>query len=296
VRIKNLFIFLILAGTVPFIISCKTLPKDQAEMVTLKYPVVFVHGSGARDKTFGLFNHWGRIPKYLAEHGVTVHYGGADAWGSIESNAEQLKKTIAKILEEENAEKVNIIAYSKGGLDARYLISALDTDDMVASLTTIATPHHGVRAMNLTVKTPDGLYRFISFFANGWCKMFGDKTPDFFEGSRQLSAIRCSEFNELYPDKEGVYYQSYAAQMKYFFSDLAFIIWNPIIQMTDGANDGLVPVESAKWGNFRGVVMSQGIFGVSHTGIKGSLKIKYKGVDIPELHLTILKELAEQGF
>jgi len=287
---------LILAGAIPFIVSCTTLPKNNDEMVTLKYPVLFVHGAGARDKAFGSINHWGRIPEYLSAHGVRIYYGGTDAWGSIESNAAILKNTIANVLEEEETEKVNIIAHSRGGLEARYLISALDMDDAVASLTTIATPHHGVKIMNITLKTPNGLYRFIAFFVNGWCKMFGDKTPDFFTSSRQLSEISCAEFNEQNPDKDGVYYQSYAAQMKYFFSDAVFILLNPIIRMTDGVNDGLVPVESAKWGNFRGVVTAQGVFGISHTGIKGSPKIRYKGVNIADLYLTIVKELAEQGF
>jgi len=287
---------LILAGTIPFIVSCTTLPKGNNEMVTLKYPVLFIHGVGARDKSMELSKHWGRIPKYLTDHGVVVYYGATDAWGSIESNATILTDTIAKVLEKEKTEKVNIIAHSRGGLESRYLISTLDMGDVVASLTTISTPHYGVKAMNITVKTPDGIHRFFSFFVNGWYKMLGDKTPDYFTGSRQLSEIICTEFNEHNPDKDDIYYQSYAAQMKYFFSDLGFILWNPILKLTDGDNDGLVPVESAKWGNFRGVITTQGVFGVSHTGVKGSLKIKYKGVNVPELYLTIVKELSEQGF
>src|SRR6185436_14907353 len=40
-------------------------------------------------------------------------------------------------------DRVNIIAHSMGGVDARYAISKLGLDSRVASLTTIGTPHRG---------------------------------------------------------------------------------------------------------------------------------------------------------
>ncbi|MDR1278247.1 MAG: hypothetical protein LBK02_05810, partial [Treponema sp.] len=252
--------------------------SNDIEKINLKYPVVLIHGAGFRDKTLGFINYWGRIPKHLSEHGITVYYGGTDAWGSIEYNAGTIKDTIINILKEANAEKVNIIAHSRGGLESRYLISTLKMDYAVASLTTISTPHHGVKAMNIAVETPDGLYKFASFFVNGWFKILGDKKPDYFTSSRQISELYSVEFNEQNPDNENVYYQSYAAKMKYFFSDFNFIIMNPVIQMTDGDNDGLCPVDSAKWGDFKGLVTSQGVFGISHAGIIDTYKVKYKGV------------------
>ena len=48
-----------------------------------------------------------------------------------------------QVLAETGAEKVNIIAHSKGGLDSRYAISCLGMDKYVATLTTINTPHYG---------------------------------------------------------------------------------------------------------------------------------------------------------
>jgi triacylglycerol lipase len=275
--------------------GAKMISVDDIGKIDLKYPIVLIHGAGFRDKTLGFINYWGRIPKHLSKHGITVYYGGTDAWGSIEYNAETIKNTIINILNESNAEKVNIIAHSRGGLESRYLISTLKMDYAVASLTTISTPHHGVKAMNIAVETPDGLYKFVSFFVNGWFKILGDKKPDYFTSSRQISELYSFEFNEQNPDNENVYYQSYAAKMKYFFSDFNFIIMNPFIQMTDGDNDGLCPVDSAKWGDFKGLVTSQGAFGISHAGIIDTYKVKYKGVDILNLYLEIAKKLSEKG-
>ncbi|MCL2800460.1 MAG: hypothetical protein FWD28_01700 [Treponema sp.] len=262
----------------------------------LKYPVLFIHGSGFRDKTLGFINYWGRIPKLLSKNGAAVYYAGTDAWGSIEKNASTAKQKIEFILEKEKTQKVNIIAHSRGGLEARYLISTMNMGSAVASLTTISTPHFGVKAMNLAVFVPDGLYKFCSFFVDLWFRILGDKNPDFFTSSRQLSEKFCTGFNLSNPDNNEVYYQSYASMMKYFFSDLIFILLHPFITASDGDNDGLCPVDSARWGDFKGVITTKGIFGISHCGVIDLYRINYKGIKIPQFYLDIVKGLSERGF
>ena len=84
----------------------------------LKFPVLLVHGMGFRDNKH--INYWGRIPKKLEEIGCKVYYGNQDSNGKIESNGEQLAKRIKEIIDETGAEKINVIAHSKGGLDMRY--------------------------------------------------------------------------------------------------------------------------------------------------------------------------------
>jgi triacylglycerol lipase len=260
----------------------------------LKYPVLMVHGCGFRDKTLGI-NYWGRIPKQMEKNGIKVYYGGTDAWGAVENNAQKIKEVIENIVKEHGVEKFNVIAHSRGGLEVRYLISSLKLSSMIASLTTISTPHRGVKAMNIALYFPDGLYKFVSFFINLWSRISGDKNPDFYKSSRQLSERECTEFNKINIDVQSVYYQSYAAKMKHCFSDLLFIVMNPFLKITDGENDGLCPVESAKWGNFRGIITTEGKFGISHSGIVDAYRIKYKGVDIPKLYLSILEDLERNG-
>jgi triacylglycerol lipase len=261
----------------------------------LAYPILLVHGAGFRDKTLGFIDYWGRIPKTFSKNGVKVYHGGTDAWGSIEENAETLKKKINAILSETKTDKVNIIAHSRGGLETRYLISTMNMSHAVASLTTISTPHHGVRAMNIAVELPTGLYKSCAFFVNIWFRILGDKKPDFFTSSRQLSEKYSIGFNECNPDKEGVYYQSYTAMMKYFFSDITFMTMHPFIKLTDGDNDGLCPVESAKWGDFKGIITTKGIFGISHCGIIDLYKVNYKGLNILDFYLGIVGELSKRG-
>ncbi|MDR1239604.1 MAG: hypothetical protein LBK27_05795 [Treponema sp.] len=271
-------------------------PMEKNEQnIVLKYPVLLVHGSGFRDKNLGM-NYWGRIPAEMEKKGIKIYYGGTDAWGSIENNACLLKTTIENITGKNGVEKINIIAHSRGGLEARYLISSLHLHNSIASLTTISTPHRGVKAMNAALYIPDFIYKFVAFFINLWCKISGDKNPDFYRSSRQLSERECSEFNKTNGDKAPVYYQSYAAKMKYFFSDILYLLLNPFLMITDGENDGLCPVHSAEWGNFKGTITTEGKFGISHSGIIDTYRIKYKGIDIPKFYISILEDLSQSGY
>ena len=168
-----------------------------------RYPVIMLHGIGFRDLQY--FNYWGRIPKELVRNGAIVYYGHQEAWGTIENNAAIIKETIHKVLEENHCDKVNIIAHSKGGLDARYLISGLHMEDQVASLTTISTPHRGSELLNILNKLPDSIYRMVSSLFDLTYRRMGDQHPDCYHASKQLSSEFCQEFNEKYPDSPKVY-------------------------------------------------------------------------------------------
>ena len=125
---------------------------------SLRYPVLLVHGMGFRDDQ--PIGYWGRIPRVLESAGCRIFYGNQDSNASIETNGAHLARRIDEILAETGAEKVNIIAHSKGGLDARYAISTLGMGDRVASLTTMSTPHHGSKTVDLLLRVPDCLVRF----------------------------------------------------------------------------------------------------------------------------------------
>ena len=95
----------------------------------LTYPVLLVHGMGFRDdKRVG---YWGRIPKELKSLGCQVFYGNQDSNADIETNGKFLAQRIDEIIRETGAEKVNIIAHSKGGLDSRYALEMVKGGDVM---------------------------------------------------------------------------------------------------------------------------------------------------------------------
>jgi len=266
-----------------------------------KYPFVLIHGAGFRDRKF--LNYWGRIPNALKGHGCQVFYGNQDSWATIENNAIVIKETIERIMTENKVEKVNLIAHSKGGLESRYIISSLDMSDKIASLTTIATPHHGSKTMDLICKLPKVLFRLVSVFANLWFRILGDKKPDFQNVCQQFTTQFARQFNSENPDSSDVFYQSYAAVMRNSFSDMFLFIPHFVVNLIEGKSDGLVTPESAAWANFRGILRGATNRGISHADevdirrMRLSRKKSFGEVnDICDIYCEIVAELKSLGY
>ena len=268
--------------------------RVDSQICATKYPLVMVHGIGFRDLKY--INYWGRIPKELIRNGATMYYGNQEACGTIEYNASDMKSRILEIINETGCEKVNIIAHSKGGLDARYLISSLGMSDYVASLTTMASPHHGSMVIDSVLKLPKFLLKGYASLVNKFHRSTGDKNPDFYKALCQFSTAFSKQFNEGNPDMQGVYYQSYTSVMKGFFSDSLLCIPYFIVKLKEKENDGLVSPESAKWGEFKGVIRNKYRRGISHGDIIDLKREDYKGFDIIEKYVEMVTELRQKGF
>ena len=259
-----------------------------------RYPIVLVHGVGFRDLRY--FNYWGRIPKLLRKNGAVLYYGNQEAWGTVEANAADLKAAVQAVQREQGCEKVNIIAHSKGGLDSRYMISVLGMADSVASLTTISTPHHGSRVIDRVVHMPEGLYARIARLVNASFTRLGDKKPDFYAASHQFTTAYAENLRRIAPDMPGVYYQSFTSVMRGPLSDCILTVPYCILRPLLGENDGLVDVESAKWGEFRGVFRSTGRRGISHGDMIDLHRDDYRGFDVAACYVDIVSELKQKGF
>ena len=268
--------------------------RVDSDLCATRYPLLLVHGIGFRDLRY--FNYWGRIPRELKRNGAVIYYGNQEALGTIAYNAEDIRKRILQIREETGAEKVNIIAHSKGGLDARCAITTLGMSPYVASLTTMNTPHRGCRFVDYACRLPEGFYRFVAGCFDRTFARFGDKSPDFYTATHQFATEASVRFNEETPDMPGVYYQSYTSKMRNPFSHLLLSIPYCMIRPLEGANDGLVSVESAKWGEFRGVFSNRRLRGISHGDIIDLTRQDYRSFDVLETYVRIVAELKERGF
>ncbi len=69
-----------------------------------------------------------------------------------------------------------------------------------------------------------------------------------------------------------------------------------MIKPLEGENDGLVSVESAKWGEFKGVFSNTRTRGISHGDIIDLKREDYKNFDVIETYVRIVEELKERGF
>lgn len=260
------------------------------------YPLLLVHGVFFRDSRF--LNYWGRIPAALIKNGAAVYYGEQESAASVASCAAQLAERIREICGATGCEKVNIIAHSKGGLDARYAISQLGMAPYVASLTTVNTPHNGcVFAEYLLNKAPETLRRLVSNTYNKTLLRFGDKQPDFLSAVENLTASRCDALNRSLPDAEGVYYQSVGSKLKKatggkFPLNLSY----HLVHHFDGENDGLVALPAMEWGERFVRVSAPGERGVSHGDMIDLNRENIPGFDVREFYVKLVSELKEMGF
>lgn len=262
-----------------------------------KYPIVLVHGIFFRD--WQHLNYWGRIPRSLQACGATLYYGGQQSSAPVAKSAQEVKARVMAVLEETGAEKVNIIAHSKGGLDSRYAISQLGLAPYVASLTTVNTPHRGcIFAQHLLDTLPQWMKDFVERKYNAIFHTLGDEAPDFMGGVQDLASGACAAFNETNPDAEGVYYQSIMSTMSSPRS-AAFPLnftWRLVKKYDKEPNDGLVSLSSAQWGTYLGEYTTKGKRGVSHGDVIDLMREDIPGYPVRQVYIDLVKGLREKGF
>ena len=266
----------------------------------MKYPILFVHGMGFRDRKHPCY--WGRVPKAFEARGYQVFFAGQNSSDTVEANAAVVAKRIDEVIAQTGAEKLNIIAHSKGGLEARYAISVLGKAKYVASLTTISTPHHGSKTVDLLKYVPDFLIRLCckGFDLGFW--IMGDKKPDTYGSISIFRTAAAAEFNRRVPDDPDIYYQSYGFIMKKPTSDMVMCVQNMFVKMIEGDNDGLLPPDAVKWGDFRGVFTGNSNRGISHCDEVDMRRCRLTrkqgdGIsDMVDFYLGVAGELEEKGF
>jgi len=264
---------------------------ERFDNLSLKYPVILAHGIAMRDRGTILIP-WGRIPRILRENGVETYLGNTDAWGTIESNAEFLKKTVDKILNETRKEKVNIIAHSKGGLDSRYMIWKYDYGNKVASLTTISTPHNGAVLADMILNLKSVHTKATEKSLEDLSKLYNDLYPDIYTAGYDLTTAKMKEFNKIVTMDDRVYYQSIYSIMNNAADDLFFTASYNLIKKEAGGNDGLVSEYSARWGN--NITKVEG--GISHGQIIDIMGKDLFDMKIPNIYLRIVNDLKNKGF
>lgn len=196
------------------------------------------------------------IPAFLRSHGYRVLQPQVSSMGHVHERASQLREQIAAWDELEPGERIIVIGHSMGGLDTRWMISNLGGDELVSSLVTIASPHYGTCLADTVV---DGLNPVEKYYHRldsiGW----------------SIRALNCltrsfmrEEFNPNCLDSPDVDYVSVTGVTE---SHKATRMIRPLVNILyreEGINDGLVSVESSKWGRYVGVYELDHIAQINH--------------------------------
>ncbi len=294
-RTARIILFILISFMTASPGGCSSAKGTQGDYCATLYPVVLVHGIAFRDRTLFL-KYWGPIPGKLEERGAKVFMGGQEAYGAIEDNAKTLKKNILEILNKTGRAKVNIIAHSKGGLDARYMISRLGMADRVAVLTTLATPHRGSATADMIIKgLPDK--KLAGALIDLYARLIGDRRPMSLKAGKELTVEHMTRFNREVPDAKGVYYQSWGAAIDGSYPNPLWKAMMELLYEKEGDNDGLVSVASCRWGVYRGLATCGGKRKVSHADIVGMhLLTGVACFDAGEFIIHLVHDLKVRGY
>ena len=202
-----------------------------------EHPVVLLHGLfGFDELEIGGSRHqyFRGLTQQLENLGVDVHRPRLARVASIETRAQQLVHTIEGL----SAKRVNLIAHSMGGLDARYALTHLGLADRVASLITISAPHRGTPLADLgrRLRATPGLA--------GALRRAGIDLQAF----QDITTEGTLAFNQSVPNADGVWYASVVGRAS--GSALNPLLWasHRYLRARAGENDGVVPVSSQVWG------------------------------------------------
>jgi triacylglycerol lipase len=260
---------------------------DEPSGEPTRYPIVFAHGNAATAK------HWGfvGVERALRNDGHVIQESTVPIH-SVEVRAEYLAQAVDQAMascqqsKQCDGSKVNIIAHSLGGVDARLVAAMPRFAGKIASISTIATPHRGTSVANVLLQlTTEGFRGALSKAVGFWAKSFIPAELPNVNGTAiwtSMSTNGAAKINRSYPDRADVFYQSWAgisytaarqstAQKLQAQSacegkilgtagrndwlDPRMIGASEILAgASNAASDGLVPVTSAKWGQFNGCI------------------------------------------
>lgn len=266
----------------------------QPPLLRLRHPVVLMHGFGMM-AGFGREGHLHREALHLRERGVRAFAPNITPYTPLAERTRQWQQRLTRILDATGAAKLNLIAHSTGGLDARHLISTKGWHAHVATLTTVSTPHRGASLAALVLALPGPLRRLLArLFERVGAAAHGGARPDVATALRELTPRHVTGvFDPATPDHPDVAYQSFAAaagkEARVSISPF-FAVQNRMIYQREGRNDGVVSVRSARRPPFRGVL------DCDHGEQIGLRVLPGRPFRARAFYASLAEELADDGF
>lgn len=232
---------------------------------TTRFPVVLVHG-WTGFQSIGPLTYFYNVTNDLESLGYPVEVALLDPYNSSTVRSGQLAEQVSEFLVGQRARKVDLLGHSQGGIDSRAVVASHGFGDRVSALVTVASPHRGTYVTDLALGlAPGGVEAALSGLLNLLGAVTAQQKSDAAASFYSLSeSYMQGEFNPMNPDDPRVQYISYTGRTcdaVGFLNPLndchdlvdPLIGWSyAILQLARGANDGLVTIDSAMWGDYRG--------------------------------------------
>jgi triacylglycerol lipase len=164
-----------------------------------KYPIVLAHGFLGADSYLGIIDYWYGIEDYIEDKGGTVYVTEVSPANSSAVRGEELIEQLDEIraIRGDAGLKFNLIGHSQGGLDIRYVAGV--RPDLVASLTTVGSPHAGVDLVDQFGGGLEGMEGLIDFLGGAvgllWGLLGNDNPTDMLAALETFSPSAMAAFN-----------------------------------------------------------------------------------------------------
>ncbi|GAB5518949.1 MAG: alpha/beta fold hydrolase [Rhodothermales bacterium] len=224
-----------------------------------QHPVVLMHGIGLIAHVLKPGAVFDPIAEDLEAQGVRVFAPRVQPYSPIRERCKAWSVHLRTILSITGAKKLNLVGFSSGGIDARYLVTHMEAHEYVASITTIASPHRGSCLAELPLRFPEPLRSILFEVVNQVAAVVfpegdTDVLPTLEELTREFMVER---FNPATPDHPDVTYYSLGSHagrgVRNAASPLTWLM-NQYIYLKEGINDGFVALESMKWTGYGGAI------------------------------------------
>lgn len=126
-------------------------------------------------------------------------------------------------------------------------------------------------------------------------RRLGDPHSDFLAAVYDLTAERCAAYNGELPDVPGVLYQGVGSKMKGWISapfplNLAYLYVRRFERRTMACGSG-----SMKWGERFRMLTASGRRGISHGDMIDLNRQNFRGFDVREFYVELVRDLKERG-
>ncbi len=177
----------------------------QSDYTRTRHPIVLAHGLLGFDSILGVYDYWYGMPSELRAGGARVYVASYSASNYSEVRGEQLVRDLDRLRAIHGHTKFNLVGHSHGGPTIRYVAAV--RPDLVASITTIGSPHTGSKvADGLATTFPPGstgralVVGFVNALSTFIAVMSGNDDPqDALGALASLSSSGAAVFNARFP-------------------------------------------------------------------------------------------------
>ncbi len=266
------------------------------------HPFVLSHGLfGWGDDSSGVISiigYWGGMDSYLRSQGAVVYAPSKSPAASNAARGDELKAKVLLWMAANNYNKVHFIGHSQGGLDTRWTIT-YGLGSKTSTFTSLSGVHGGSPIADALAGLPGVAQSTIATIIEVFVPLvWGRNDANALAALGSLTKSGVAAFNAATPNAAGVKYYSWGGKIKRFDliqHPLMAIIWPICMSVGNSngygsANDGLVPVSSARWGTYKGEPKG-GLFsaGIDHLQIANTLYSGQLWYDVSGFFLTVAK-------